>query len=225
MNIKPTDPSDPRNHGRHLRLWGEFGVLFVAIPVLMAALKQAGALWTVMGAMSVAGVVLFALTPGVRWKALAEGGILRHWRFVLLFTAVTCALTIGLVQWLTPWRFLQLPLEAPALWVRIMALYPILSALPQELVFRALFFERYGGLFPNTRISLFVNAAVFALAHLFYANWIALSLTFFGGLAFAWAYARMRSFPLAFILHALGGQIVFTSGLGWFFYHGAVGTS
>ncbi len=38
----------------------------------------------------------------------------------------------------------------------------------------------------------------------------------------AWAYAVKGSFPAALLLHALAGQIVFTSGLGVLFYHGAV---
>ena len=209
---------------RRLRLWGEFSILFIGIPVSMALLEQASALWTIMGMMTLVGIGLYAVTPGARWGVLLEGGVLRHWRVVVLFTAVTAGVTFGLVQWLTPWRLLQMPLDVPGLWLRIMLLYPLLSALPQELIFRALYFERYGGLFPNGTVALAINAGVFALAHLFYANWVALSLTFAGGLAFAWAYRRLRSFPLAFVLHMLGGQLVFTSGLGWFFYHGAVGT-
>ncbi len=47
-------------------------------------------------------------------------------------------------------------------------------------------------------------------------------MTFFGGLAFAWAYEIRRSFPLAVLLHAVAGNLVFLTGLGLYFYSGNV---
>jgi membrane protease YdiL (CAAX protease family) len=55
-----------------------------------------------------------------------------------------------------------------------------------------------------------------------YWSWIVAAMTFAGGIAFAWAYARRGSFPLAVVLHAVAGQIVFLLGLGMFFYSGTV---
>jgi uncharacterized protein len=117
---------------------------------------------------------------------------------------------------------LSLPRRAPELWLMIMALYPLLSALPQELVFRPLFFRRYGDRFPGGSIALLANGALFGLAHLMFWNWPAVLLSTADGPIFAHAYARRGSFPLAVVLHAICGAIIFTSGLGTFFYHGAV---
>ena len=61
--------------------------------------------------------------------------------------------------------------------------------------------------------------------NLFYSPYsisTALAMTFAGGLIFGWVYAVRGNFPAAVILHSLGGQIVFTSGLGILFYSGAV---
>ena len=121
-----------------------------------------------------------------------------------------------------PGQALALPRRAPGLWVAIMLIYPFLSALPQELVFRVLFFRRYGGLFDGRRVAVAVNAAGFGLAHLMFWNWVAAALTVAGGVIFARAYLR-RGFVQAVLLHAIAGGIIFTSGLGSFFYHGAVG--
>ena len=64
--------------------------------------------------------------------------------------AAVTAVVAGLLVWLlVPGQALALPRRAPGLWVAILALYPFLSALPQELIFRVLFFRRYGGLFPG----------------------------------------------------------------------------
>jgi membrane protease YdiL (CAAX protease family) len=104
----------------------------------------------------------------------------------------------------------------------ILTLYPLLSALPQELVFRPLFFRRYGALFPGTAAAVACNALVFGLAHLMFWNWVALALTVAGGLIFARAYLGRGGFAMAVVLHAVCGAIIFTSGLGTFFYHGAV---
>ena len=102
-----------------------------------------------------------------------------------------------------------------------MLLYPLLSALPQELVFRVLFFRRYGALFRAAAAAVLVNGLVFALAHLMFWNAVAPGLTFAGGLLFARGY-RAGGFGQAVVLHALCGAVIFTSGLGRFFYHGAV---
>ena len=51
---------------------------------------------------------------------------------------------------------------------------------------------------------------------------MAVALTVAGGLIFAQAYLGRGGFALAVVLHAVCGAIVFTSGLGAFFYHGAV---
>ena len=44
-----------------------------------------------------------------------------------------------------------------------------------------------------------------------------------GSVAFAYAYAVKGSFPLAMLWHSLAGQIIFTVGLGRYFYNGAAG--
>ena len=83
----------------------------------------------------------------------------------------------------------------------------------------------YGGLFPTKALLIIVNGAVFGFGHLFYDNWITISMTAFGGMVMGWAYLRRRSMALSWVLHAVAGQIVFTAGLGVYFYHGAVGSA
>jgi membrane protease YdiL (CAAX protease family) len=55
-----------------------------------------------------------------------------------------------------------------------------------------------------------------------FRNWIAPTLGFAGGVLFAWTYERTRSSLVAAIQHAACGCWLFTTGLGWYFYHGAV---
>ena len=205
------------------QLWAEFALLFVAAPVAMAFFVGAFPLFGALFAFTVLALLLLARTPGFRPRQLVDGQALRHWRLIVAYTLATAAVCFGLVMLLVPERLLELPHYRPDLWLKIMLFYPLLSALPQELIFRALFYRRYGHLFAGPNAALAANAAAFAVAHMFYQNPVAIGLTFVGGVIFAVAYQRTGSFLLALILHAIGGQIIFTSGLGIYFYHGAIG--
>lgn len=207
---------------RRLRLGVEFAALFIAVPLIMALGLPASALWSGLTAMLVVAIGLLSISDGFSWRSLLARPVVATWWGLALFVLATGAITIALVLWLRPYSLFSLPRHNAELWLLILCLYPFLSALPQEIVFRALFFGRYGLLFPSARVAIGVNAGAFSLAHLFFWNWPALVLTAAGGAIFAWAYREKRSFLFAWLLHTLAGQIVFTSGLGMFFYHGAV---
>jgi membrane protease YdiL (CAAX protease family) len=65
------------------------------------------------------------------------------------------------------------------------------------------------------------SALLFGTAHIFLGNFVAPVMSFFGGILFASTYARTRSLALVAIEHALYGDMIFTVGLGQYFYHGA----
>lgn len=205
-----------------LRRWAECAALFGGMPVVMIAAFEPTALFPVLLALTAVAAFLLHRTPGFRWGELLEGGFLVHWRILAGVTAVAAAATFGLVLLVRPEGLLSLPLHRPGLWLMIMVFYPFVSALPQELIFRALFFRRYAPLFGDGRLAVATNALAFGYGHLFYQNWIAIGASFAAGAVIGWAYWRTRSFPLAWALHAIGGMLVFTSGLGIFFYSGAV---
>jgi membrane protease YdiL (CAAX protease family) len=155
-----------------------------------------------------------------RWRDLAQGWRGIDGRLVLGFSGLTLVACAATVLWLRPEAFLMLPQQNPLLLLVIFVFYPFVSALPQEIVFRVLFFRRYGPLMPGRPAGLAINAAVFSLAHLMYWNAPALILTFLGGLAFGYAYEWRQSFPAAVLLHAIAGWILFSLGLGVFFFTG-----
>ncbi|MBK1636019.1 CPBP family intramembrane glutamic endopeptidase [Rhodovulum adriaticum] len=205
-----------------LRLWGEFLAFYLITPLAMAFVLPPDALFPGLFALTALGLVLLHLTPGFDWAELGRGTRRIAWRPVALFTVATLTVATCAVLVTAPGAFLVLPREQPILWLAILLLYPPLSALPQEIVFRPLFFRRYGRLLPGRPWALVLNAALFSLAHLFYWNGLVAAMTFCGGLAFAWAYDSRGNFPMAVVLHALAGWIVFTLGLGMFFYSGNI---
>lgn len=205
------------------RLWTEFVALFVGAPLLMTATFGMYPLLPVVMTLAALACLLLTRTPGWRWSHLRRGPVLGEWRLIAVYTAATLAVCLTVVFTQAPHRFLEFPTYRPELWLMVVLLYPIASALPQEIIYRSLFFERYGALFPGRWTAIAANGAAFGLGHLFFDNWITIGMTAVGGAIMGWAYLRNRALGLPWALHAIAGQIIFTVGLGVYFYHGAIG--
>ena len=215
---------------RRVQLWSEFVALFVGVPVLMAVFFHRVLDWGVLGSFSLivtiwclAGVAaaLLAVTPGFSFRRVFSGAVFAEWRLILLYALLSAAVCVFFVLTMLPGHLFDLPLEHTLLWLVVVIGYPLLSAFPQEMIFRSLFFERYGVLFPNMVAAVAANGAAFGLGHLFFMNPVTTGMTALGGALIGWAYlTRGRSLMLAWVLHSLAGQIIFTSGIGIFFYHG-----
>lgn len=117
--------------------------------------------------------------------------------------------------------FLEFPRDRPATYQRIMLLYPAMSVVVQELVYRTFFFHRYGALFGRAWwLAIGLNGVLFGLGHIVIGTELALYGTMATGTLFAYRYAATRSFWAVFIEHTLWGALVFTVGLGRFFFAG-----
>lgn len=149
---------------------------------------------------------------GIGWRTLA--GI------ILLFVVIAAGVAWA-TQKLYPHLYLSFPRDRYRLWATIMVLYPFLSVLAQELVYRTFFFHRYGALFGRHRwAAIIVNGAFFGASHVLFGNLIAVAGTFLVGCLFAWRYTETRSFWAVWFEHTLYGWLVFTVGLGRFFFTG-----
>lgn len=202
------------------QLRAEFVLLYAALPLGFALLATPGTLFPMLFILMLVGFALLHLTPGFRWRMLLRGRV--DWPVVLGFFGGSFLAITALVHWLTPGTFLAIPRARPEFMLVIGVFYPLLSALPQEVVFRALYFRRYRPILPRGWPGILLNAAIFATAHLMYWNWIAVAVTFFGGIAFAYGYKKAGGFVTAFLMHAVGGLLLFFLGLGRFFFSGAV---
>ncbi|MFV2053486.1 type II CAAX prenyl endopeptidase Rce1 family protein [Aliiroseovarius sp. YM-037] len=200
----------------------EFLVLFIGAPILMAVLLPQGWLFPVLLGMMVAGMVLLHLTPGFHWRDLWRGWRAVRLPVVVLVAVVTFVTGYAVLSVSAPGALFALVKARPEFMLVIALFYPFLSALPQELLFRVLYFRRYGAVLPRGTAGLVLNAALFSFGHLMYWSWVVAGMTFFGGLIFAWAYEVKRSFPLAFVLHSVAGVVLFALGMGVYFYSGNV---
>ena len=151
--------------------------------------------------------------PEVNWQNL---------RLILLRFLLAVLAMIAFTAWYDPDRLFVLFHAHPEIIPRILVLYPVLSALPQEFVFCTFFFWRYGTLFNTPRRIILASAAAFAFAHVLFINPVAPPLSLIAGLIFAQTYQKTRSLALVTLEHGLYGNALFLIGLGWYFYHGAI---
>lgn len=158
--------------------------------------------------------------PSFDRRALWNGGAVRgELRSILAFFAIG-GLALGLgVLFFIPERLFELPRSRPVLWLLVMLFYPVLSVYPQELIYRAFFCHRYRRFFGSGWGMIAASATAFGSMHAIFGNWLAVVLTLIGGVVFTWRYLRTGSLAAVSLEHALYGQLIFTIGLGRFFYH------
>lgn len=167
------------------------------------------------------------------WYLLKERGFDRRaiWRVrglglhlkEMLLGLGAAALPLAVLSYLLAQdKFLALPLARPEAWLTLLVIYPILAAYPQEVVFRGFFFRRYRPLFRDPRLMILASGVSFGLAHVFYGNWVAPLVAGLGGMLFGWRYLRSGSLVAVGIEHGLWGNLLYTLGLGWFFYSGSI---
>lgn len=214
----------PASGGRSTARLAELAILFLGAPAAMAI-----AIFTFrLPLFLVLQPVLIGLVAFLLWdrtfslkRELSRGFGLGEAASILAIFAVAA----GLVTWATlelfPHLFLSFPRQRFKLWRMVIVAYPLLSVLAQELIYRTFFFHRYGALFGTRRwLAIAVNGALFGFAHILFGNWIAVAGTAVAGALLAWRYTRTRSFWAACIEHTLYGWLVFTVGLGGFFFTG-----
>lgn len=127
---------------------------------------------------------------------------------------------LGLTWLLHPEDLFAFPIERPWIWMLVMVLYPFFSALPQEFIFRTFFFHRYKDFFYYRNSDILLSALAFSLLHMVYGNWLAIGLSFGGGILFGMTYKRTQSLFWVTIEHIIYGGLIFTLGLGRYFFEG-----
>lgn len=206
----------------NLALIAEFLVLFVALPLAFRfkpfPFPPIPALWLVMA------YCLFRLRSDASFsrRLLWNPEPFPRFAIQIALAFLGIALLLGLsVYVLRPQLLFNFVRRAPLFWGVVMLLYPLLSVYPQGVIYRAFFFHRYRALFPGKLLLILASAVAFAFVHIVFRNPLAVAFTFIGGLLFAWRYQETGSLFTSSLEHALYGCLMFTIGLGEYFYKGA----
>lgn len=195
-------------------LIGEFVLLFIIFPT---SLILDYPLW-VKGSLGIFGFIYilyllqyklnieFKIKHPISWKPFWK-------RIVVTFLVIVLVTTLFI--WFTDKSVLfYVPKNHPILLCTIIPIYTLLSAWPQELLYRTFFYKRYAQIFRSKTMFVFVNATVFMLAHLFFKNYMVLLITFVGGIIFSLTYLKFKSTALVTFEHALYGNWIYAVGMG-----------
>ena len=200
----------------------EFLLIFVCLPVLIAWLKPRGYVYGILWALTAFCAQLlqhqyhWRFKDDWNWKGLTRAEIRR---ITLRFIPLAFALTI-FTFCMIPDQMFSLPRHSLIMWATIMLVYPPMSILPQEVVYRSFFLRRYTPLVRNPEHVRVLCAVAFGWMHIIMLNWPAVVLSMIGGFFFADTYQRSKSLAAACFEHMLYGCYIFTVGLGYYFFHG-----
>lgn len=167
-------------------------------------------------------ILLLMLDRSFSWRQMLKRGIsLRDLASIIAIFAVAGPAIALFAYHDRPESFLRFPRYAYDTWVIVMILYPLVSVTTQEVMYRVFFFHRYRVLFAgDPQAGIVLNAVLFSFSHIIFQNVTTLIISFLGGLLFAWRYQSSRSYWALVLEHALYGNLIFTVGLGRYFYTG-----
>ena len=205
-------------------------LLYVGLPALLAFLpgwvEQRWGVrlnaWVVPVLLSAAAIAYVAM----RRTGLLERGELTRlrvpdhlWAEMLARFVFSALLLTWLLAMYRPGLLWSFPRHNPRFWALVCVAYPLVSVLPQGILYRALYTKRYAAGLPPGRF-LLLGALLFSWAHIVFHNPWACAFTFVGGLFFLTSYRATGSLLFSCIEHALYGDFLFTVGWGAFFYEG-----
>lgn len=205
----------------------EFVLLCVALPTVVIVYRLAPFMFAFLWAAAAYGLLITYRSPGGReflrqmwqWQAINAANL----RLILPRFVLACLVMTAVIYFYDPARMFGLADRLPLWAIPLLVLaYTGFSALPQEFIFCAYFFRRYGLFFGTGLKMMIASAMVFAYAHVLFINWVAPTLSLAAGIIFAHTYYKTRSLALVTLEHGLYGGWLFIVGLGWYFYGGAV---
>ncbi|UCH15731.1 MAG: CPBP family intramembrane metalloprotease [Bacteroidales bacterium] len=112
----------------------------------------------------------------------------------------------------------NLPKSNPLIYIMLCVFYPAFSAYGQEIIYRTFLFYRYQAIFKSKLSLILASSIAFSFMHIVYYSHISIILTFILGLYLSFTYLKTRSVLLTTIIHGIFGDIIFTIGLGGYFW-------
>ena len=160
--------------------------------------------------------------PHVSFRRLLARPPRLWWRGPCIRASLVAVVATVFILWVNPEAFLSFPMKRTGMWGLVMLLYPVLSVLPQEIIYRVYIFEK---IFPDPlqeRLAILVSTVLFAWVHVVYAGYFAMLSTLVAGAVLGYGYCRGRrqqgALWAVLLEHSLYGMLIFTVGLGRHFF-------
>lgn len=210
----------PHSYRKHVIRWVELVVCFGFLPLLLfhfrSHIHQTLLMLIVFVALLCVGMLLNDKTFK-RFRLWNKPGFTRWILPVLGMFATLIVLSTVLVYVYDPKILFYMPKFQFSTWLVLLLVYPLLSAFPQEIIFRTFLFHRYKTIIPRKEHRIWLSSICFGYVHIFYDNWLAVVLSTVAGYVFCKTYAHSRSTILVAIEHSLWGLWIFTLGIGEYF--------
>jgi uncharacterized protein len=204
---------------KRILLFSEFMLLFFGAPVLI--ITGAGIIHpsAVILPLLILIFIYLGRRPGFSFRELVRlrisGKDLVKHGIILLSVSAFLVLSVYLFK---PENLFNLPRSNIKVYILICTLYPVFSAFGQEIIYRVFLNYRYREVFRSDRSLILAGSLAFSFVHIVYFSYISIVLTFFLGLYLTYTYLQTRSVLLTAILHGFLGDVVFTVGLGSYFW-------
>lgn len=211
---KPVRQEDigPETFDRGLFAWGmqqlparqyylkicELALVFIALPMIALSLGGSLALPIVMSTMLTTTIILLSLTQSFHWRDLLPIDFWSEGKLLVGMTAGVAACCLLLTLLIAPEKLFSSEAETVAMLVA----FPLVTALPIELVYRALFYRRYGRLFTSEPRSIIFGGFATALAYMvLFQNGSGAVIGFALGTVLGASYLRTGNFLFCVLLH------------------------
>jgi len=197
-------------------LWPEMVLVYLIIPLIQKfGLIDLDPMLVLVGMALIFAFILwidhdFSNHRFYRWSAI-------NWKkHLIVFGGVTVIVSIG-VYFIREQLWLQFPTENTRRYLLALLLYPLVSVIPQEIIYRGYFYHRYHKLFKSEWIMILINSFLFGFTHIIFDNWIAPVGAFLISFIFSFTYLKTKSLPIVVLEHYCYGIMIFTVGLGHYF--------
>lgn len=140
--------------------------------------------------------------------------LLKH----LIIFAIISSVLILIIFIFDKENLFNLPKANPQIWIMLCIFYPLFSAYGQEIIYRTFIFYRYCKIFKSKLAFVVASSIAFSFVHIVYYSHISIILTFILGLYLTYTYLKTKSVLFSSILHGIYGDLVFTIGLGSYFW-------
>ena len=197
----------------------EFIFLFFGVPLLILFNTRIVHPSAIILPILIAVFIYLNRQPYFHFKDFIKFNINKNYlkRHVLFVIIISLVLLLG-VYLFDRENLFNLPKGNLFIWIALCIFYPLFSAFGQEIIYRVFLYYRYRNIFKNQRLYILASAITFSFVHIVYYSHISIILTLFLGIYLAAIYLKTKSVLLTSLIHGFLGNVIFTIGLGSYFW-------